>query len=275
MDSYAIEVLHVVLPLYFLADLLFATRRRGLPWSTSRRSPAIRCVWLVHTMVRGELVVDPAGVTAWWYPYPFLDPHGAGGWAPALMYIAGIFVAFVGIGAGIIAIGRHRERRAARRGDDGTCDRRAARADGIAPAAPLVREEGRGYGEPWTCASRRTRSSRMTKAACCSPTGTRAAVRPGRCPAAASSPAKTRGGGAPRGARGDRLPGQGRRPARHPLPRHPREPPRTGGRHRAAAGAADHLPGEDHRRTAAQRGGRLHRPGGVVHRSSRSRRFSG
>ena len=32
LDSYAVEVLHVVLPLYFLADLLFATRRRGLPW---------------------------------------------------------------------------------------------------------------------------------------------------------------------------------------------------------------------------------------------------
>ena len=115
LDSYAIESLHVVLPLYFLADLLFATRRRGLPWSTLAALAGYPLIWLVHTMIRGELVVDPAGVTTWWYPYPFLDPHGAGGWPSALMYIAGIFVAFVGIGGGIIAIGRHRERRAARR----------------------------------------------------------------------------------------------------------------------------------------------------------------
>jgi len=114
MDSYAIEVLHVVLPLYFLVDLLFATRRRGLRWSNLAALAAYPLAWLAHTMVRGELVVDPSGATAWWYPYPFLDPHGAGGWGSALMYIAAIFVAFLGIGAGVIAIGRHRERRAAR-----------------------------------------------------------------------------------------------------------------------------------------------------------------
>ena len=32
LDQYAAEVLHVVMPLYFLLDLLFAPRRRGLPW---------------------------------------------------------------------------------------------------------------------------------------------------------------------------------------------------------------------------------------------------
>jgi hypothetical protein len=114
MDSYAIEVLHVVLPLYFAADLLFATRRRGLPWSTVAALAGYPLLWLLHTMVRGELVADPSGATAWWYPYPFLDPHGAGGWGSALLYIAAIFVALVGIGVGIIAVGRHRERRAAR-----------------------------------------------------------------------------------------------------------------------------------------------------------------
>jgi hypothetical protein len=57
-------------------------------------------------------VVDPSGAAAWWYPYPFLDPHGAGGWGSVMIYIVGIFVAFLAIGAGIIAIGRYRERRA-------------------------------------------------------------------------------------------------------------------------------------------------------------------
>lgn len=115
LDTYAVEVLHVVLPLYFLADLLFATRRRGLPWWGLAVIAAYPLVWLGHTMVRGEFVADPFGTTAWWYPYPFLDPHGPGGWGSVLLYIAAIFVGLLGIGAGTIAIGRHRERRAARR----------------------------------------------------------------------------------------------------------------------------------------------------------------
>ena len=32
LDSYAVEVLHVALPIYFILDLLLAPRRRGLPW---------------------------------------------------------------------------------------------------------------------------------------------------------------------------------------------------------------------------------------------------
>lgn len=115
LDNYAIEVLHVVLPLYFLADLLFATRRRGLPWWTLAVLAVYPLTWLGFTMIRGELVTDPAGAADWWYPYPFLDPHGAGGWPSALLYITVIFAAFVAIGAGIVEIDRYRERRAMRR----------------------------------------------------------------------------------------------------------------------------------------------------------------
>ena len=132
-----------MLPLYFLVDLLFATRRRGLPWSTLAVLAGYPLIWLVHTMVRGELVVDPAGVTTWWYPYPFLDPHGDGGWGSALMYIAAIFVAFVGIGAGIIAIGRHRERRAARRAAPASRRRSALKRDGTQRRPLSVRRAGR------------------------------------------------------------------------------------------------------------------------------------
>ena len=81
-------------------------------------------------------------MTAWWYPYPFLDPHGDGGWGSALMYIAAIFVAFVGIGAGIIAIGRHRERRAARRvgaGGPGPAVRACSVRHPAAARSPLAR----------------------------------------------------------------------------------------------------------------------------------------
>lgn len=113
MDSYATEVLHVVLPLYLVIDLVFATRRRGLPWWSLATFAVYPLLWVVYTMVRGELTPDPSGATTWWYPYPFLDPHGAGGYPSAFTYIAVMLVGFVGIGAIVIAVGRFRERRAA------------------------------------------------------------------------------------------------------------------------------------------------------------------
>ena len=113
LDSYAIDVLHVVMPIYFVLDLLLAPRRRGLPWWSLGVIVGYPLAWTAYTMIRGELVANPDGSTPWWYPYPFLDPHGAGGYGSALTYIGAILAAFIVIGAGIIMIGRHRERRAA------------------------------------------------------------------------------------------------------------------------------------------------------------------
>ncbi|GAA1467060.1 hypothetical protein GCM10017607_26680 [Microbacterium thalassium] len=114
-DRYAIEVLHVVLPLFLVIDLLFAPRRRGLPWWSLTVLVGYPLVWTIYTMVRGELVANPDGSAPWWYPYPFLDPHGDGGYGSVMLYIGGITVAFVVIGSLIIAIGRFRHRRALRR----------------------------------------------------------------------------------------------------------------------------------------------------------------
>lgn len=114
LDKYAAEVLHVVMPIYFLLDLLLAPRRRGLPWWTLGVLVGYPVAWVTYTMVRGERVANPDGTTPWWYPYPFLDPHIAGGYRSPLLYIAVMTAGFLGIGAIIIAIGRHRERRAAR-----------------------------------------------------------------------------------------------------------------------------------------------------------------
>jgi len=115
IDSYAIDVLHVVMPIYFVLDLLLAPRRRGLPWWSLGAIVGYPLAWTAYTMVRGEVVANPDGGTAWWYPYPFLDPHGAGGYGSALTYIGAILAAFVLIGVAIIMIGRHREKRAATR----------------------------------------------------------------------------------------------------------------------------------------------------------------
>lgn len=114
LDQYAAEVLHVVMPIYFLLDLLLAPRRRGLPWWSLGVLVSYPVVWITYTMIRGEIVANPDGSAPWWYPYPFLDPHIAGGYGSPLTYIVVMTAAFLAIGAGIIAVGRYRERRAAR-----------------------------------------------------------------------------------------------------------------------------------------------------------------
>ena len=46
-----------------------------------------------------------------WYPYPFLDPAN-GGYASVAIYVVGIFVGFLAIGAATMAAGNAlRERR--------------------------------------------------------------------------------------------------------------------------------------------------------------------
>jgi hypothetical protein len=121
LDSWATETLHVVLPLYFVVDLLFASRRRGLAWRSLAVIIGYPLVWTAYTMIRGELVPNPDGSTPWWYPYGFLDPHIAG-YDSAFAYIGGILFAFVLLGVAIIGIGRSRERHAAT--SDGSVRRR-------------------------------------------------------------------------------------------------------------------------------------------------------
>ncbi|WP_439591181.1 Pr6Pr family membrane protein [Microbacterium sp.] len=115
LDVWATESLHVIIPLYLLVDLFFASRRRGLPWWSLAVIVAYPLVWLIYTVIRGGIVPDPSGAHDWWYPYPFLDPHGAGGWPSVLIYVGVMLVVLVGIGAAIVGIGRLRGRRSAAR----------------------------------------------------------------------------------------------------------------------------------------------------------------
>ncbi|GAA1921484.1 Pr6Pr family membrane protein [Microbacterium aoyamense] len=115
LDVWATESLHVIIPLYLLVDLFFASRRRALSWWSLAVIVAYPLLWLTYTLIRGGLTPDPSGAHDWWYPYPFLDPHGGGGWPSVLIYVAVMLVVLVAIGAGIVAVGRLRSRRAAAR----------------------------------------------------------------------------------------------------------------------------------------------------------------
>lgn len=105
------EVLHVVIPLFLLLDVLFAPRRRPLPWSTVFVAAIFPIVWAVYTMIRANLIIAPATGEAWWYPYPFLNPHRVPGeYLGVAMYILGIAVAIIGVAALVVWIGRRRGR---------------------------------------------------------------------------------------------------------------------------------------------------------------------
>lgn len=103
------EVLHVVIPLFLLADLLFAPRRRALRWSAVAITTIFPIVWVIYTMIRANLVIAPATGNTWWYPYPFLDPHLVpGGYLGVAGYIVGIAIAIVGIACFVVWVGRKR-----------------------------------------------------------------------------------------------------------------------------------------------------------------------
>jgi hypothetical protein len=92
------EVLHVVGPVLMLIDLLFAPRGRALRWSALWVVIAFPVVWAVYTLVRANTITAPSTGNAWWYPYPFLDPHqvpgGYAGVAGYILLIAAIISAF-------------------------------------------------------------------------------------------------------------------------------------------------------------------------------------
>lgn len=105
---WANEVLHVVGPLLLLADVLLAPRRRRLAWRTLAPIVAFPIVWVAYTLVRGPRVTSPLTGNPWWYPYPFLDPHQASGYATVALYVGVIAVSILAIGAGVVRVSRQR-----------------------------------------------------------------------------------------------------------------------------------------------------------------------
>lgn len=103
------EVLHLVGPLFLLADLLLTVRRRRPEWSTVAIVAIFPLVWIGFTLVRGALTTNPVSGDPWWYPYPFLDPHVVpGGWGGVIAYCIGIAVALLAVAALVVAWNRRR-----------------------------------------------------------------------------------------------------------------------------------------------------------------------
>ena len=107
-DVWTNETLHVIVPLFLLADVVFAPRRRALPWSTMLTAAAFPIVWAGYTLIRANFITGPAHGSPWWYPYPFLDPHLQGGYAGVAGYIVGIAAAIVAVAALVVWAGRRR-----------------------------------------------------------------------------------------------------------------------------------------------------------------------
>lgn len=102
------EVLHVVGPLILLADVILAPRRRRLGWGALAPIAAFPILWAGYTLIRANFITGPATGNPWWYPYPFLDPHQDGGYLTVALYIVGIAVAILAVGAGVIWAARRR-----------------------------------------------------------------------------------------------------------------------------------------------------------------------
>jgi hypothetical protein len=102
------EVLHLVGPVFLLLDLLLGPRRRALAWRAVATVVAFPLLWTAYTVIRGPLVTNPATGAPHWYPYPFLNPNGPGGWLSVLGYVVVIALAFVVVGLAAVWVGRRR-----------------------------------------------------------------------------------------------------------------------------------------------------------------------
>lgn len=96
--GWANTVMHIVFPLYCLLDWLIVPDRSPLPFRFLWVLELYPVLWCAVILVRGA--------TDGWVPYPFLAPST--GYASVLLYVAGIAVTFVVVGAAVFALSRLR-----------------------------------------------------------------------------------------------------------------------------------------------------------------------
>ncbi len=92
------EVLHVIIPLYLVADWLFGPHTARLPWSGLGLGLIYPVAWLAVTLMRGDITG--------WYPYDFLDPSGPGGWATVVGHVVAIALLIAALLAAGLGINR-------------------------------------------------------------------------------------------------------------------------------------------------------------------------
>jgi len=100
------EVLHLIGPLFLLADVFVGPLRRALSWRSLWTIVAFPIVWVVYTMLRGPIVTNPVSGDPFWYPYPFLNPNNPGGWPSVIVYVIGIAVAILAVASFVVWWGR-------------------------------------------------------------------------------------------------------------------------------------------------------------------------
>ena len=107
------EVLHVVIPIVLLVDWLFAPGRRRLGWGVVGIIVIYPIVWIAYTLIRGPFIFNDLTQALGWYPYPFLNPLGEGGYGTVVLYSAIIAVLIGAVGVGVVAISRTGKKAAA------------------------------------------------------------------------------------------------------------------------------------------------------------------
>jgi hypothetical protein len=108
------EVLHVAGPVFLLLDLIVGAWPTRLPWHAVLEALVFPTLWVAYTLIRGPLVTNPTTGAAWWYPYPFLDPHVVNGYAGVVPYVLGIAVALAAFATLVVYVGRRRSAGVAR-----------------------------------------------------------------------------------------------------------------------------------------------------------------
>ncbi|GAB2447787.1 carbon starvation protein CstA [Conyzicola lurida] len=108
------EVLHLVAPLYLLVDWLFAPGRTPVRAKRLLVVLIFPLAWTAYTLLRGPFVVDEIRGNAFWYPYPFLNPHASdGGYLTVWFYVVLIAVVIAAVGAGVLWLSRREPARTA------------------------------------------------------------------------------------------------------------------------------------------------------------------
>lgn len=102
------EILHLIGPIFLLADLFVGPFRRALPWRTVIGIVIFPLAWVGYTLLRAPFIVNPGTGDPYWYPYPFLNPNNPGGWGSVVVYVIVIAIAIIAAALLVVWVGRRR-----------------------------------------------------------------------------------------------------------------------------------------------------------------------